>query len=255
MPVPFVPAEGSTVSMMVLMTALMTPPIVAAVASSSSSASSLLPDAPLPQLQRLNTPPSTPKQAQRVAPVYASTIPPGWRAQSLTTHGKVVLGLKDIYSFDSLGAIAFSAGYEHVRNGQPNYGSDSKAFGQRLGAAAARETSQNVFSEMLLAPVLREDSRYYVMEPAANPLKRALYAITRPLITRTDGGKSTVNGALLIGYAGAAALTPAYYPQVNRNFHDVAAVYGGSVGGAALGAFVNEFADDVLQAVHLKRAP
>lgn len=225
----------------------------ASVAESSSSP--ILPDAPVPQLHKLDTPPANATQAQHVAPLYTTTIPAGYHAQTLTARNKFVLGLRDSYSLESLAAIAISAGYSHVTDGQPNYGVNSKAFAQRLGASAARETSQNIFTESIMAPLLHEDSRYYVKGPGYNPVKRTLYAITRPLITRTDAGNTSVNGALLIGYAGAAALTPTYYPQSNRNFHDVASTFGGSIGGAALGDFVSEFADDVLTALHLKRLP
>ncbi len=222
---------------------------------SSSSLDASLPEAPLPQLHKLDTPPSA-ESAQRVAPLYTSTIPAGYRAQPLTAHDKMVIGFRDLYSWDSLGAIAFSAGYAHIANSQPNYGVDTAAFGQRLGAAAARETSQGVFTEIVLAPLLHEDPRYYVRGPeGANFFTRTFYSVTRPLVTRTDGGKRTVNGALLLGYLGAAALTPAYYPSSNRNFHDVASTYGESIGGAAVGGFVNEFADDVLTFLHLKRLP
>lgn len=214
-----------------------------------------LPDAPQPQLHRLTIPPAPPGTGQHVAPIYASTIPAGYRAQPLTVHDKVVLGARDLYSFESLAGIALSAGYSHITDGQPNYGVNSKAFAQRLGAAAARQISEGVFSEIVLAPLLHEDPRYYVMGPSANPVKRALYAITRPLLTKTDSGKTTVNAALLIGYAGATALTSTYYPQSNRNFHDGASTFGASIGGAALGDFVSEFSDDVLIALHLKRLP
>jgi hypothetical protein len=80
-----------------------------------------------------------------------------------------------------------------------------------------------------------------------------LYAITRPLITKTDSGKDTINGALLLGYASAAALSYTYYPSVNQNFRDTASTFGGSIGGAALGFVVSEFSSDVLQSLHLKK--
>ncbi len=230
-------------------------PAPVAPASSSSPLEASLPEAPSPQLHKLEAPPATPETAQHVAPLYTSSIPAGYRAQPLTAHNKVVLGVRDLYSYESLGAIVLSAAYAHVTDGQPNYGVNSKAFAQRLGAAAARETSQGVFTEIVLDPLLHEDPRYYVKGPRFNPVSRTFYAITRPLVTKSDSGRSTINGALLIGYAGAAALTPLYYPQGNRNFHDVAATYGASLGGAALGSFVNEFADDVLTALHLKRLP
>jgi hypothetical protein len=45
----------------------------------------------------------------------------------------------------------------------------------------------------------------------------------------------------------------AYYPAINRNFSDTAATFGGSLAGAAIGDFVAEFTDDVLQALHMEK--
>ena len=246
------PVQNGSAAVSPLLLAALAP---APAAASSSSSESALPEAPQPQLHKLDTPPATPGTAQHVAPIYASVIPAGYRAQPQDTREKVIMGARDLYSLDSLAAIALSAGYEHVTDGEPNYGVNSKAFAQRLGAAAARETSQGVFTEMILAPLLHEDARYYVLGPSQNVVKRTFYAVTRPLITRSDSGRETVNGAQLLGYAGAAALTPLYYPQINRNFKNTAETYGASIGGAALGDFVSEFADDVLEALHLKRLP
>jgi uncharacterized membrane protein YfcA len=106
-----------------------------------------------------------------------------------------------------------------------------------------------------MAPVLHEDPRYYVEGPRHNIVHRTLYAITRPIITRTDGGHSTLNGAVLVGYAAGSALSYTYYPEINKNFKDTAATFGGSLAGAAIGDFVSEFIDDTLQALHLEKKP
>jgi hypothetical protein len=206
--------------------------------SSSSTAAADLPDAPQPS---------------QVASIYTKYIPAGWGAQPLTAHDKVVIGLRDLYSPMNFAAMFITAGYEQVLNGQPNYGTDRGAFGERLGAAAIRETTQGIFTDAIFAPLLREDPRYYVEGPQYGFIHRTLYAITRPLVTRTDSGRSSINGALLFGYASSSALSYAYYPPINRNFNDTAATFGGSIGGAALGFFVSEFASDVMHKLHLAK--
>ncbi len=226
-------------------------------ASSSTTEDDSLPQAPTPQTApqsgglRASTPPATPGE-HPTAPLHAKYIPAGFRAQPLSTHDKIITGVGDLYSFENFAAIILSAGYEQGLNSEPNYGTDRGAFGERIGAAAVRETTQGVFSDMVFSPLLHEDSRYYQKGPQYNVVKRTAYAITRPLITRTDAGHSTINGGLLLGYASAAALSYTYYPQSNRNFHDTAATFGGSIGGAAIGFFVDEFSSDVLTALHLK---
>ena len=215
----------------------------------------LLPEAPAPQLASEPKPKRGSDPSEHIARKSTMTIPSDWHAQRLTAGEKVKAGLEDTYSFQTVASWFLAAGWEQLLNGSPNYGTDKGAFGQRLGAAAIRGTSQNIFSEAILAPILHEDARYYVEGPKYGLVHRALYSVTRPLITRNDEGKSTVNAALLIGYAGAAALTPTYYPDINHNFKDVASVYGGGIGGAALGYFITEFSQDAFRALHLNRAP
>jgi hypothetical protein len=187
------------------------------------------------------------------APIYAKVIPAGWQSEPLTARDKVILGFRDLYSPLSIASIIFTAGYEHVTNGEPNYGTNSGAFAERVGATAIRQSSEGIFTDTIFAPLLHEDPRYYVEGPEYGFFHRTIYAITRPLVTRTDSGGTTLNGALLLGYASASGLTNAYYPQINRNFHDTASTFGVSIGGAALGFFVHEFKSDVLEKLHLAK--
>ena len=99
------------------------------------------------------------------------------------------------------------------------------------------------------------DPRYFQAGPDAGFVHRTLYAVTRVLVSKTDSGRSSVNAPLLLGYAATSAMTPLYYPQVNRNFKDVASGYGGSLGGAAIGFLFSEFSDSVLQSLHLEKRP
>jgi hypothetical protein len=190
---------------------------------------------------------------QRVAPIYSKVIPAGWAAQPLTAHDKVLLGARNLYSPESLLGFVLSAGYSQVRNGQPNYGTDAGAFGKRLEAVTLRDSTEAAFSDIVFAPLLHEDPRYYVEGREQSFLRRVVYAITRPLVTRTDSGSMTVNGAQLLGNASASSLSYIYYPAINRNFHDTAATFGGSLAGSVLGDLFREFSRDFLVAIHMKR--
>ena len=215
---------------------------------------SALPEAPAPQRNATGQPlpPAGINDREALARRSAGVIHAGQRGDKLTVRDKEYMGLAELINPEGLAAMLLSSGYEQAFNSLPNYGTDKGAYGERLGAAAVREESQSVFTYMVFSPLLHEDSRYYVEGPSFNAIHRTLFAITRPLITRRDDGRKTLNGALLFGYAASAALTSAYYPSSNRNFHDVLSVYGGSLGGSALGFFVNEFTDDALIFVHLK---
>lgn len=187
-----------------------------------------------------------------VASLYDKYIEPRQTAQTLTDRDKVIFGIRqEATIYFPLGA-AGSAGYSHLANGSPNYGTNSDAFAQRLGAAFARNASQNIFSDSLLAPLLHEDPRYYVMGNRRNGFARAAYAISRVLLTKSEAGDTTPNFSLLGGYAGAAGLTNAYYPPDNRGFSETAKTFGGSLGGAAFSNIVREFLPDLLHTAHFE---
>lgn len=219
-----------------------------AVASSSSNvASSSFDPAPAGQAGRGS-------HAVRRASPTDDVIEAGEQAPTLTPGNKFVMGVKSAVSPFSVAGWVGSAGWSHLTNGAPNYGTDSGAFGQRLGATAIRNTSQDFFSTSIMANVLHEDPRYYKLGRGHSVTKRILYAVTRPLITRTDSGRETANLALLSGNLAGAILTNAYYPSPNRGFSETAKTFGSSIGGSAIGFGVSEFLSDALRLVHLKKA-
>jgi len=246
------PAETANAPQLVAATSA--PATFEAAAPAESSSAVELPDAPsAPPLGASAAEADRQASGGNVAPKYAIDIPSNQTAQPLTSHDKAVLGLRDLYSPMNFAAIIASAGYEQVLNGSPNYGTDRGAFGERLGAAGIRETTQGFFTVVVFSPMLHMDPRYYIAGPRYGFVHRVFYAGTRVLISKTDSGHNTINSPLLLGYAASTALSTAYYPQINRNFRDGASEYGGSLGGAALGFLVSEFSDGLLRAVHMKK--
>jgi hypothetical protein len=181
------------------------------------------------------------------------TIYPGQTAPHLSAHDKEVMGLKQSFTLFSLIGWTTSAGYSQLINGSPNYGTDSGAFGERLGAAALRNTSQNIFGNVIFAPLFHEDPRYYKMGKGHKAYKRIFYAASRALITRADDGHATPNYSLIAGRVVGAALSNAYYPQSNRSFSQTAQTFGTSMAGGAFGFVVTEFLDEALEIAHLKK--
>lgn len=181
------------------------------------------------------------------------TIAPNEIAQPMSVQDKIVGSAKDSVSLFAATGWVFSAGWSHLNNGSPNYGTDKGAYGQRLGAAAVRNISQDIIGNCLFAPILHQDPRYYIMGRGNNFFKRTVYAATRTIVTRTDSGHITPNFSLLAGDAAGAAITVTYYPAKNTTFKEAAETFGGSVGGNAIGFVVTEFIADALQYAHLKK--
>jgi hypothetical protein len=201
---------------------------------------------------------SLPALAQATSPVVASRfdkyIEPGRAATKLTVGDKLVLGFRDAFSPTSIAVWPLVAGYEQAANGSPNWPQNTSGYFRRLLAAGARDSSEGIFSDSVFSPIFHQDPRYYKVGRSHGKLYRTFYALSRPLITRTDGGRRAPNVSLISGNVFGSWLTDAYYPTANQGFEQNAKTFGGSMGSAALGCFVAEFADDVLEFLHLKRA-
>ena len=191
----------------------------------------------------------------RPASAYDKFIDPGQGVPRLRVKDKIVMGLLDDASPIVVAGWTLCAGLEQVDNGKPHYGTNSGAYAERFGACGVRAVSEDIFSDAVLAPILREDPRYYIMGSSHGLVKRFLYAATRTLITRTDGGRMTPNLALIGGNAGGSALTQLYYPTIDRSARDISQVFVGSMGGSALGFIIAEFFTAKFEDLHLKRSP
>jgi hypothetical protein len=237
---------ASTVASPVLSEAMLALPDAPDAVSSSTPAHLLSAD------DALGTDP-TPRTIPGIASRTRKNIAPGQQAPRLTVGDKILLGFRSSVTPFSMLGWAFSAGYSQAIDGSPNYGTNGKAFAQRLGASVARNESEGVFSDALMAPLFHEDPRYYEMGRGHSFGKRLVYAATRTIITRTDDGSASPNYALFAGNVAGAALTNAYYPPQNRGFGNTAKTFGTSLGGSAIGYIVTEFYTDALEIVHLRK--
>ena len=187
-----------------------------------------------------------PTVSPRVKLVAAHQIAPPQAASD-----KVLMGLREAVTPYSMIGWVFSAGWAQLINGSPNYGSNGRAFAQRLGASAALAASRGIFTDSILAPVFHQDTRYYQLGKGHKFINRAIYAGTRPLIGKTDSGRNIPNYAFLMGTAGSSGLSVTYYPEENTSGGQVASTFGTSIGGAALGNLISEFGGDIIQSLHL----
>ena len=180
-------------------------------------------------------------------------VPSDRTAPPQTAGDKVKMGLREAVTPYSMLGWVFSAGWAQLIDGSPNYGTNGKAFAQRLGASAAIASSRNIFSDSILGPIFHQDTRYYQLGKGHNFIHRAIYAGTRPIIGRTDGGRSIPNYAFLLATGGSSGLTVTYYPEQNTSASEVGWTFATSLGGAAVGNLISEFGGDIIQSLHLTR--
>ena len=72
----------------------------------------------------------------QIAKRFATTIKPGETALPLSAGDKWQLAIRKQLTLGSLASPLISAGFGNLNNSRPHYGTDSGAFGERLGAAA-----------------------------------------------------------------------------------------------------------------------
>jgi hypothetical protein len=184
---------------------------------------------------------------------HVKFIAAGQSAPPQQAHDKIVLGLREsVTPFSMIGWVA-SAGFSHLIDSSPNYGTNGKAFAQRLGAAAALNSSREIFSDSVLATAFHQDPRYYQLGSSHKFFNRAVYAATRTIVGRTDGGKAIPNYAYILGTGGAAALTHTYYPERNVTASQVMQTWATSIGGGSLGYLISEFGGDVIGWLHVRK--
>lgn len=133
-----------------------------------------------------------------------------------------------------------SAAFEQGIDGNPKFGADSGAFGERLGAAFVRDATMRFFVSSLFPVVFREDPRYYRVAHGGIVF-RGLRSAQQALVTHTDSGHVRVNYSDLLGHLAACALTPLYYPAPSANGSVVVEAWATSIAGDAGNNLLLEF--------------
>jgi hypothetical protein len=148
----------------------------------------------------------------------------------------------DPYTFVSAAA---GAALSQSHDAAPQYGVGAEPYLQRFGAAMADVTTQNFFSDAVLASLLHEDPRYFRMGPGRTVIRRIGYALSRVAIARKDSGKEGFSFSEIGGMGLGIALSDAYYPPRNVNGGEMESRVVTSLTASALGNLLPEFWPDV----------
>jgi hypothetical protein len=182
-----------------------------------------------------------------VIPNFMTVEDPQRRVVPLTVKQKFGLFAKETFDPYTAASSAAGAALSQIDNDDPKYGHGGGPYAQRFGAAVADVTTQNFFSDAVLASLLHEDPRYFRRGPEYRVWYRVGYAISRIAITRTDAGKQTFNYSGVLGMGMGIALSNAYYPDSSVNGEEVITRFGTSLIANALGNLLPEFWPDVHQ--------
>jgi len=189
-----------------------------------------------------------------IIPNYETVSDPHKPVSALTVRQKFNLFAKETFDPFTPASAAAGAAISQTDNDDPKYGYGGSAYAQRFGAALADITSQNFFSDAVLASLLHEDPRYFRIGPEFPFWHRVGHAMSRVAVTRTDSGKTTFNYAGILGMSMGIGLSNAYYPAASVNGAEVAKRFGTSLAASALFNILPEFWPDIRQKIFHHKA-
>jgi hypothetical protein len=134
----------------------------------------------------------------------------------LTVHEKYILAVHQSFDFSAYIGDAFQSGIQQMTNGQPHYGQGWGAYGRRLAAAEADQTSGSMLTYGFFPAVWHEDPRYF-RRATGSPASRLWYAVSRTFVTRRDDGTNGFNRSETVGQLVACGISTSYYPAQDRS--------------------------------------
>lgn len=141
-----------------------------------------------------------------------------WRP--LTTREKFDSFLNHTYSPSTFAAAAADALKNSLRNDNPEYERGFRGLGQRYGVNLGTSETEVFFERFLMPSILKQDPRYF--RNASLPFaRRALYSMSRVLITRADNGRQALNASRILGGAASQALSDLYVPGSVQGMHPI----------------------------------
>ena len=231
---------SSSLAMLVLLAAFPlcgqtpTPSNTLPAANAVAALSGNLPDAPSPAQQSgqpaANPPASPTSPAASSAPQTGQQtkrilyIVPNFRAVSSeqklppqSVKEKFLTATQDSFDYSSFIFVGGQAGVNQARKTTPEFRQGAAGYGRYYWHTFADTVDENLWVEFLLPVALRQDSRFYTLNKG-NFGKRLVYSATRAFITRTDGGRETVNASEIVGAGASAGISSLYYPSPERTF-------------------------------------
>jgi hypothetical protein len=188
-----------------------------------------------------------------VIPNFQAVSDPGTPYKPLRVRDKWLLFVKESVDPYSFATAAAGAAISQIDNNDPKYGVGGISYLQRFGAAQADLTTQNLFSDAVLASILHEDPRYFRKGPGSPVISRIGYAMSRIVITRRDSGRDSFNFSGIGGIGMGIVLSDAYYPRQSVGGGELESRLITSLSAAALGNLLPEFWPDVKEKLnHLR---
>lgn len=139
----------------------------------------------------------------------------------------------------------FLSAISQAQDSEPGYGQGWGGYGKRYGSAFADGTIENFITGAILPAALHQDPRYFQLG-SGTFTHRALYAISRNVITRGDSGHSQFNYSEIVGGGMSAFIsTYSYHPSEDRTISNTMSVWATQYAYDTITIVVKEFWPDI----------
>jgi hypothetical protein len=193
-----------------------TPPAALAETETVAVSGTPPPTAPLPRLQQMKN--LIKAQVNRAIDGRPYPSLQEWRP--LSRRQKFDVFLHSTYSSRTFlnAGIDVAANRIKGRDRNMEYETGARGWGQRYGIALATSETDVFFQKFFFPALLRQDPRYY-RNPSLPFFRRALYSMSRVVLTRTDSGGETFNSSRFLAAAASRALSDLYVPGRQQGLH------------------------------------
>jgi hypothetical protein len=162
----------------------------------------------------------------------------------LTPQQKFDAFLRNIHSAGFSFGILTDSLISEASGAYPTVGGGMRGYGQRLGLAAAGETSAAFFSGFVFPTLLHQDPRYFRSHEDSIS-DRLAYAASRVIIGRSDSGHNVFNFSAILSQFAQAAVSNAYIPYRNETVSGTLENAVAGLGAIAQANILNEFWPDI----------
>jgi hypothetical protein len=166
----------------------------------------------------------------------------------LSARDKFMLASKDSGDYSSFIWSGLQAAQSMALKSYPELHQGAAGYGRYYWRAFADQASGSFFTEAIVPALTHEDPRYYTLGYGGF-FRRARYALSRVVITKTDSGRNTFNLSEIAGNGMEAGLANLYYPPQERSLHNTAVNWATQLEAACLNNLFREFWPDIRRKV------
>jgi hypothetical protein len=147
----------------------------------------------------------------------------------------------------------FLAGISQAQNSEKGYGQGAEGYAKRYASQFGDGTIESYMVEFAFPVVFKQDPRYFRVGQGSFGYRTGR-VLKRLVVTKGDNGNNQFNVSEVFGSGTAAVVSIySYHPAGDKNFSNVASVWGEQVAFDALEMMFKEFWPDVRQKLRDKK--